>query len=38
VWAFLYNKSYTRKLLERGYQFADSDGVVLRAKAKLGMA
>ena len=38
VWAFLYNKSYTRKLLERGYQFADSDAIVLQAKAKLGVS
>lgn len=38
IWAFLYNKSYTRKLLEKGYQFADSEGVVSLAKMKLGVA
>jgi hypothetical protein len=38
VWAFWYNKYYTRKLLERGYMFADSEGVVAEAKAKLGVA
>lgn len=29
VWAFIYNGYYTRKLLERGYIFADSEGTVL---------
>jgi hypothetical protein len=38
VWAFLYNGYYTRKLLERGYVFADSEGVVTLAKARLGVA
>lgn len=38
IWAFLYNKSYTRKLLERGYAFADSEGVVALAKQRLGVA
>ena len=38
VWAFWYNKYYTRKLLERGYVFADAEGVVAEAKAKLGVA
>lgn len=38
IWAFLYNKSYTRKLLEKGYQFADGEGVVSLAKMKLGVA
>lgn len=37
VWAFWYNKYYTRKLLERGYMFADSEGVVAEAKTKLGV-
>lgn len=38
VWAFLYNKYYTRKLLERGYAFDDADTVVAEAKMKLGVA
>jgi hypothetical protein len=37
VWAFLYNRYYTRKQLERGYTFADADGVVAEAKARLGI-
>ena len=31
VWAFLYNKYYTRKLLEKGYVFADTDEMNTRA-------
>lgn len=38
IWAFLYNKNYTRKMLEKGYQFADSEGVVSLAKASIGVA
>ncbi|MDK9720864.1 MAG: hypothetical protein OEL53_06735 [Rhodospirillales bacterium] len=38
VWAFLYNKYYTRKLLEQGYAFDDADTVVAEAKMKLGVA
>jgi len=38
IWAFFYNKSYTTKLLEKGYKFADSDGMTSIAKAKLGIA
>ncbi|MEW5773873.1 MAG: hypothetical protein AB1916_10165 [Thermodesulfobacteriota bacterium] len=38
LWAFFYNKSYTTKLLEKGYEFADSEGVVSLAKSKLGVA
>jgi hypothetical protein len=38
VWAFFYNKYYTRKLLERGYAFADSEGTVAEAKHRLGVA
>ncbi|WP_027179769.1 hypothetical protein [Maridesulfovibrio bastinii] len=38
IWAFFYNKSYTTKLIEKGYQFADSDGVVTMAKSSLGVA
>jgi len=37
VWAFLYNKYYTRKQLEKGYIFADAEGVVAEAKARLGI-
>lgn len=38
VWAFFYNKYYTRKLLERGYQLAGSDGENAMAASALGMA
>ena len=38
VWAFLYNKYYTRKLLERGYMFADTDAIVTQAKISVGVA
>ncbi|QNA87828.1 hypothetical protein G4G28_03940 [Massilia sp. Dwa41.01b] len=38
VWAFMYNKYYTRKLMERGYVLAGSDGDNIRAAATLGVA
>jgi hypothetical protein len=38
VWAFMYNKYYTRKLIERGYALAGSDGDNTRAAAALGVA
>ncbi len=38
VWAFFYNGYYTRKLLERGYAFADTDPMVTQAKLSLGVA
>ena len=38
VWAFFYNKYYTRKLLERGYVFADAEGRTAEARMRLGVA
>ena len=38
IWAFLYNKYYTRKLLECGYIFHDTEPVVAQAKIALGVA
>jgi hypothetical protein len=38
VWAFMYNKYYTRKLIERGYALAGSDGDNARAAAALGVS
>jgi len=38
IWSFFYNKSFTTKLIEKGYQFADSDGVVSLAKSALGVS
>ena len=37
VWAFFYNKSYTLRLIEKGYQFADSEAGNALARAKLGV-
>ncbi len=38
IWAFMYNKHYTRKLLERGYVLAGSDSENAQAAAELGIA
>lgn len=38
AWAFMYNKYYTRKLLERGYVFADHIHVNAQAAQALGVA
>jgi uncharacterized membrane protein (Fun14 family) len=38
VWAFMYNKYYTRKLLERGYQLAGSKFDNALAASALGIA
>jgi hypothetical protein len=38
IWAFIYNKTYTTKLIEQGYEFADSPTLVNEARAKLGIA
>lgn len=37
VWAFMYNKYFTRKLLEKGYMLAGSDAENALAAASLGM-
>lgn len=37
VWAFVYNSYYTKKLLERGYEFADSPERIALAKQRLGI-
>lgn len=37
IWAFFYNKKYTTTLLEKGYKFADSEGIVSLAKSSLGI-
>ena len=37
VWAFIYNKYYTRKLLEKGYAFAGTEGENALAAASLGV-
>lgn len=38
IWAFIFNKNYTHKLLERGYLFTDDDEKVSMAKEALGIA
>lgn len=38
IWAFMYNKYYTRKLLERGYVLSDSEDVNRQAAEALGVA
>lgn len=38
VWAFMYNKYYTRKLLEKGYVLAGSDADNTLAASALGVA
>jgi hypothetical protein len=38
AWAFMYNKYYTRKLIERGYVLAGSDGDNALAASALGIA
>ena len=38
IWAFFYNRYYTRRLLEQGYEFADSEAKVAEAKRRLGVA
>lgn len=37
VWAFMYNKYYTRKLLERGYVFADTEANNAMASSAIGV-
>jgi len=38
VWAFMYNKYYTRKLMERGYVLSGSDADNSLASSALGVA
>ncbi len=37
IWAFFYNKTYTHKLLENGYELADSEAKNALARSKLGI-
>src|SRR5574344_1059432 len=38
IWAFVYNKHYTLRLIEKGYQFADTEENTTRARQKLNIA
>ena len=37
LWAFVYNKHYTQRLIEKGYKFIDDDRKVNEAKAWLDL-
>lgn len=37
IWSFVYNKKYTLKLLEEGYEFFDKEENIIKAKASLGI-
>jgi hypothetical protein len=37
IWAFVYNRIHTLKLLEQGYVFEGSEEEIRRAKAALGI-
>ena len=38
VWAFIYNKNYTHRLIQAGYEFNDTPERVADAKRALGVA
>lgn len=38
IWAFVYNKRYTLKLVSQGFKFAGDPSAIALAKAKLGIA
>ncbi len=38
IWAFVYNKMYTTKLLEKGYQIDETDDRAQAVKSALGIA
>lgn len=38
IWAFMYNRYYTRKLIEQGYQFVGPPQQIQEAKMRLGIA
>ena len=38
VWSFMYNKYYTTKLVEQGYEFCDSEEKNLSAAAAIGQS
>ena len=37
IWAFIYNKRYTIKLIEQGYELSGSEGENTLARTKLGI-
>ena len=38
IWAFMYNKQYTRTLIEKGYEFSDSEEINATAAAAVGQS
>lgn len=38
IWAFIYNKKYTLKLIEQGYEFCDTPEKTMAARAALQVA
>ena len=38
IWAFIYNKNYTQRLLQSGFEFDDEPERVAEARAALGIA
>lgn len=38
VWAFVYNKNYTHRLIEAGYEFSDDPTHTAAARSALGIA
>jgi len=38
IWAFMYNKQYTRMLIEKGYEFSDTKEMNASAAAAVGQA
>ncbi|RAU23641.1 hypothetical protein CU669_00600 [Paramagnetospirillum kuznetsovii] len=37
IWAFIYNKQYTLRLVEQGYQFNGGEAEIAAARTKLGI-
>lgn len=37
IWAFVYNKRYTLKLIQQGYKFSADNASISMAKSKLGI-
>jgi hypothetical protein len=38
IWSFMYNKSYTTRLIEKGYKFCDSEEANANAAAAIGLS
>ena len=38
IWPFMYNKHYTTKLIEKGYEFCDSEEANVSASAAIGLS